>query len=156
MIRSFKEKKIGGAGDIVEIDESCFGRRKYNRGRAVRQVWVLGGVSRNTKETFLVICKKRDKKTLHRLISRHVEKGTTIHTDQWRGYYGLEDLGFKHYCVNHSKGRVQKYLLSNLVNFSIKWWVGSRESIRLIEAIFSIQFFQFLCFVIFLNPSLSF
>ena len=103
MIRSFKEKKIGGAGDIVEIDESCFGRRKYNRGRAVRQVWVLGGVSRNTKETFLVICKKRDKKTLHTLISRHVEKGTTIHTDQWRGYYGLENLGYKHFCVNHSK-----------------------------------------------------
>ena len=103
MIRSFKEKKIGGPGDIVEIDESCFGRRKYQRGRPVRQVWVLGGVSRNTKETFLVICKKRDKKTLHHLITRHVEKGTTIHTDQWRGYYGLEELGYNHYCVNHSK-----------------------------------------------------
>ena len=37
-----------------------------------------------------------------------------------------------------SKGRIQKYLLCNLVDFSIKWWVGSRESIKLIEAIFSI------------------
>ena len=58
------------------------------------------------EETFLVICKKRDKKTLHKLIARHVEKGMgvmgllfcnlkwfylgcTIHTDQWKGYYGL-------------------------------------------------------------------
>ena len=46
-----------------------------------------------------------------------------------------------------SLGRIQKYLLCNLVDFSIKWWVGSFESIKLIEAILSIQFFQLLCLV---------
>ena len=56
------------------------------------------------------------------------------------------------YCGNLTvtppvlKGRVQKYLLCNLVDFSIKWWVGSTKSIKLIEAIFAIHFFQFLCF----------
>ena len=45
-----KTKKIGDPGDTVEIDESCFGKRKYNRGRQVRQCWVLGGVSRNTSK----------------------------------------------------------------------------------------------------------
>ena len=47
-----------------------------------------------------------------------------------------------------TEGRVQRYLLCNLVDFSIKWWVGSLESIMLIEAIFSIQFFQSLYFLI--------
>ena len=44
------------------------------------------------------------------------------------------------------KGRVQKCLLCNLADFSIKWSLGSRKSIKLVEAIFSIQFFQLLCF----------
>ena len=43
-----------------------------------------------------------------------------------------------------SKGRYQKYLLLKLVDLSINGWVGCRESIKLKEVIFSIQFFQFL------------
>ena len=44
------------------------------------------------------------------------------------------------------KGRFQKYLLHKLVEFLINGLVGSQESIKLKEVIFSIQFFQFLCF----------
>ena len=36
--------KIGGAGK--------FGKRKYNRGRLVDGVWVLGGICQETKEMF--------------------------------------------------------------------------------------------------------
>ena len=35
---------IGEDGIIVEIDESKFGKRKYNRGHRVDGCWVLGGV----------------------------------------------------------------------------------------------------------------
>ena len=40
--------KIGVPGDIIEIDESAFGRRKYNRGRLTKTRWVLGGICRRT------------------------------------------------------------------------------------------------------------
>ncbi|KCZ75088.1 hypothetical protein H311_03940, partial [Anncaliia algerae PRA109] len=37
---------IGGDDIIVEIDESKFGKRKFNRGRKVEGVWVFGMVER--------------------------------------------------------------------------------------------------------------
>ena len=45
---------IGGPGVEVEIDESKFGKRKYNRGRQVEGHWVFGGVERVTGECFMV------------------------------------------------------------------------------------------------------
>ena len=39
-------RNIGGVGCIVEIDESKFGKRKYNRSRRVVGKWVLGGFCR--------------------------------------------------------------------------------------------------------------
>ncbi|GFU56756.1 transposable element Tc3 transposase [Trichonephila clavipes] len=47
-------QQIGGKDCIVEIDESKFGKRKYNRGHFVEGQWVFGGVERGTgQETVL-------------------------------------------------------------------------------------------------------
>ena len=42
--RTARGKKIGGPGYAVEIDESKFGKRKYNMGRKTDGSWVFGGV----------------------------------------------------------------------------------------------------------------
>lgn len=95
--------KIGGPGIIVEIDESKFGKRKYHRGHSVEGVWVLGMVERTPERKVVFIAiEKRDKNTLHKLINKHVIKGSLVYTDGWRGYYGLDEYGYKHFSVNHS------------------------------------------------------
>ena len=54
LFSSGEPKMIGGINCIVEIDEAKFGKRKYNRGRIVEGQWVLGGICRETKETFFL------------------------------------------------------------------------------------------------------
>ena len=49
---------VGGPDVTVEIDESKFGKRKFNRGKHVDGVWVFGGIERENKANcFFVICK---------------------------------------------------------------------------------------------------
>ncbi len=44
-----------------------------------------------------------NKPTLQAIIRGHVEVSTVIHSDGWRGYDGLVDIGFdKYFRVNHS------------------------------------------------------
>jgi len=47
--------KIGEADHIIEIDESKFGKRKYNRGHSVEGVWVLGMVDRVTRKIYQIM-----------------------------------------------------------------------------------------------------
>ena len=56
--------KIGGQGNTVEIDESKFGRRKYNVGRLIEGQWVFGGICRETRESFMVPVPDRTGDTL--------------------------------------------------------------------------------------------
>ena len=89
-------------GTTVEIDESKFGKRKYNRGRHVEGQWVVGGICRETGDIFLAECpgNKRDATTLLDIIERHVAKTSTIVTDCWRGYDCLEREGWECTMIN--------------------------------------------------------
>ena len=66
---------IGGPGKKVEIDESKFGRRKYNKGHKVEGQWVFGGVERGSNKCFLVAVEKRDAKTLTKIIKEWILPG---------------------------------------------------------------------------------
>jgi len=108
----YQEKgQIGGVGRIVEIDESKFGKRKYNRGKHVEGSWLFGMIDIDTFENpapegnfRLEICpdNKRDENTLLPLILKHMAPGTTIYSDCWGAYNHLEEYGCIHLTVNHS------------------------------------------------------
>jgi transposase-like protein len=96
--------KIGGPGKIVQIDESKFGKRKYNRGRHTDGHWVLGLIEDGSEDLRLILCpnNKRGEADLLPIIQKHVAPGTEIHTDCWKAYDRLDQVGYIHKTVNHS------------------------------------------------------
>ncbi|KCZ79314.1 hypothetical protein H312_03293, partial [Anncaliia algerae PRA339] len=96
IIKNEKRNKIGGVGKRVEIDESKFSKRKYNVGRVVKTLWVVGGVDVATGDAFFVEVIKRDSATFTQIILENVELGSIIYSDCWRGYVNLNNLGYEH------------------------------------------------------------
>lgn len=95
-------EKIGGQNIKVEIDESKFGKRKYNRGHSVEGVWVFGMVEKTPmRKIRLIPVLNRNADTLTRLLNMNVERGSIIQSDQWRGYNNINEY-FTHNTVNHS------------------------------------------------------
>ena len=84
--------KIGGIDHIVQLDESCIGRRKYNVGQLRQQKWVFGGVDTTTQQFFMVVVPNRTVATLGPLIEEYVIQGTEIHTDCWSAYLSFLEV----------------------------------------------------------------
>lgn len=96
---------IGGEGIEVEIDETKLGKRKYHRGHRVEGIWVVGGVERTLeRKIFIVPVENRNSETLQAIINTHVNPGSTIITDLWKGYNSISEYNeYEHLTVNHSK-----------------------------------------------------
>ena len=108
--------------NIVEIDESKFGKRKYNRGHPVEGVWILGMIERSgEKKVKLFQVEKRDKCTLTNLISQNFDTNTTVYTDGWRGYSGFSEKDSNHQTVNHSKNFVDPETGAHTNTFEGTW-----------------------------------
>jgi transposase len=90
----------------IEVDESYFGARrvKGKRGRgAYGKIPVFGLLQRGGK-VYTEIIPDCARKTLQAIIRGKVDPESIIHSDSWRGYNGLVDLGYKkHYRVHHGK-----------------------------------------------------
>jgi len=105
---------IGGPGLHVEIDESHLWSPKYHRGRPLAHgdIWVFGGICRESKEAFVTLVPDRSGPTLWPIIKQKIAQGTIIMTDSARVYQNLHlpnRGGFEHYMVNHSQEFVVPY-----------------------------------------------
>ena len=120
---------IGGVNHVVEIDESAWTKRKYNRGRLVSTQWVFGGIDRDTRQCFAVPVDRRDAATLMPIIRQYILPGTTILSDQWAAYNAInnnnnENPRYIHQTVNHSVNFVDPTTLVHSQNIENMWMVA--------------------------------
>jgi transposase-like protein len=88
----------------VEVDESYFGphRVRGKRGRGASGKTIVFGLFKRDDQVYTEIVTNCKKATLQAIIRGRVSIDAVIHSDGWRGYDGLVDVGYsKHYRVNH-------------------------------------------------------
>ena len=88
----------------VEVDESYFGgkRIKGKRGRGAGNKTPVFGILQRGGKVYTEIVPDCAKHTLQGIIRGKVKLESIIHSDYWRGYNGLVDIGYKkHYRVHH-------------------------------------------------------
>ena len=109
-IAEFCEQSSPFQGEI-EVDESYFGahRVKGKRGRGAYGKTPVFGLLQRGGKVYTEIVPDCARKTLQAIIRGKVEPESIIHSDSWRGYNGLVDLGYKkHYRVHHGKNEFAK------------------------------------------------
>ena len=114
--------QIDGPGMTVEIDESNFGKMKFNHGRCIERQWVFGGICCQTKACFIVLVGQRDKDTLLPIIRAHILPGTCVMSDMWKAYDCIKDEGCTHLTVNHSLNFVDPDTGANTKRIENTWW----------------------------------
>jgi len=94
-----------------EADESYFGARrvKGKRGRGASGKTIVFGLYKRDGKVYTEIVPDVKSKTLQGIIRGCANIESVIHTDGWRGYDGLVDLGYeKHFRVEHSNDEFSK------------------------------------------------
>jgi len=88
----------------IEVDESYFGatRVRGKRGRGARGKTIVFGLLKREGKVYTEIVPNVTKATLQGIIRGKVGLDSIIHSDGWRGYHGLVDVGYdKHFRVHH-------------------------------------------------------
>jgi len=106
-----KEQFVG----VVEVDESFFGPARTRgrpgprkRGRGTKKQPVFGIYERNGR-VYTELVTDCSATTLQKIIRGRINPESVIHSDGWRGYDGLVDVGFdKHLRINKSKHLASK------------------------------------------------
>ena len=106
-IAEFCERQFPFSGE-VEVDESFFGARriKGKRGRGAFGKTIVFGIFKRNGKVYTEIVPNCRRSTLQGVIRGRVNLKSVIHSDGWRGYNGLVDLGYKkHFRVNHGQNQ---------------------------------------------------
>ena len=104
-IASYCESESPFSGEI-ELDESYFGAKRVRgkRGRGAYGKTIVFGIYKRNGKVYTEIVPNCSRNTFYAIIKGKVDAASTIHTDGFRTYDGIVDLGYqKHYRVQHGK-----------------------------------------------------
>jgi transposase-like protein len=125
---------------IIEADESFYGGKNKNRhankkvknsqGRSFKdKTPILGLIQRDGKMTAIVM-KDTQRDSIQPLIHKYVAQGSTLISDDWKGYHGIQSHVI-HYSIKHAdKGYKHDYDSSIHTNNIEGSWKIMKNSLR--------------------------
>jgi transposase-like protein len=100
------DDRVGGHFHTVEIDETMIGGSVEGKGKGFKdnKTYVVGLLQRGG-DVVTRVAPRITKEALHGLVKEHVRNGSTICTDEFASYNGINKYGFRHLTVHHSAGQ---------------------------------------------------
>jgi transposase len=129
----------------IEVDESYFGPRRIpgKRGRGASGKTIVFGIFKRDGKVYTEIVPNARKKTLQRIIRGKVDPESIIHTDGWRGYDGLVDVGYdKHFRVHHGSDEFATSI--SHINGIESFWSFAKRRLAQFNGIRKRKFYQHL------------
>lgn len=129
VLKEIKPVMMGATGTPVEMDETFIGGKPKNMHRSKRlkqrigmngyaeKTAVFGMLERGTRQVRATVIPNVKRETLQKKILEQVGFGSTIYTDGWPGYDGLNAKQFIHETVTHMdeyvRGEVSTQAIEN-------------------------------------------
>jgi transposase-like protein len=106
---------VGGSGQIVEADETYYGRSNRGEGRQTRATSRRKHKDQRPKRVVVALVERggkakvfhvagADKETVANIVQTHVDPASRLHTDESRLYTGADQHAATHETVHHSSG----------------------------------------------------
>ncbi len=125
------DNKVGGEGELVEVDETYIGGKVSNKHKKARQKNAAGKVSPVDNKTGVMAMLHRDGLvrttvmkggyTIKQLVEQKVDKRSIIFTDSYLPYKGLDKVYKLHKTVSHEKG---EYVRGKIHTNSVEGFFG--------------------------------
>ena len=98
-------KENGKETGVFELDESYFGahRVRGKRGRGAAGKTPVFGLLKRGEKVYVQIVPNCSRETLLPIIQGKILTGSTINTDGWKAYDGLNLNGYEHHRVYHNE-----------------------------------------------------
>ena len=111
MITDFLNQEYSHSGlgmpHAIEMDESLFSHLRFTNEEGdliMEQKWVIGMYETDIGNIRAFAVPNRTMDTINSLVLAHLKPNTEIWTDMWLGHNQLNQLGFDHNTINHSRG----------------------------------------------------
>ena len=120
----------------VEVDETYIGgddvggkrgRGSENKTLVIAAVEIKG---RNVGRTRLCVIEDASAKSLHTFIKSNIETGSTLITDAWSGYSGIENEGYTREIHNQNKAAQEDEMLPHVhrvISLLKRWLLGTHQ-----------------------------
>ena len=121
------EAPLGGAGSIVEVDETLIGGSIKDKGPGYKanKAVVVGMRERGGKVRTEVVT-SRHRAPMEAVTLNNVMPGATVSTDEFGSYRRLDDLGFDRMTVRHNAGQFVAHNGAG-TNGSEGYWAQARD-----------------------------